>query len=491
MASDEEVYGTIEPYEPSYRQQAEDYIANMLSRSGIISNNYRARTTAESLSNVADFVPFLGDAAGAADSVDAYNRGDYGEAALNAAATTVGLVPGVGDAVAMGMLASVGKMIDSRRVGENIPSAAYDPINAKGYSENPLMANVDPNGPRPENISSGTYKRRLADMDNEVIRAREQARLDGGNVVGTDNLQVRQISYEDMNREGTPLAILPADGTVVGDVNKVGGVDIEPVSSRGGPLHADAYGAWMSGESAARGKQRHANKVRKATGMDPMYVHVNMGNPGSHFSHMPSEIWTNYVDKMGLSDEGWNALDKKMRSLPNKGDTKGVARDWADANIKNTDDVRAFLMPQYGGEKAGASTYGNRRKAFMPATGLKDVQDAGGPILTDVHSSVIEPDLLGQTGMAGYRGMMSVDANPNGMLTDLTRHPSYDTVIEGDGVFTFEEGTVPWNVMFPDLAARRSDKAPAQAYRSAQTNGTEYQLPTDEWLAGIKAYLNQ
>lgn len=66
---------------------------------------YVAPSTANTLASVLDFVPVLGDVTGAEDTRNAYNRGDYGEAAVNALATGLGVVPVGGDLAAAGVKA--------------------------------------------------------------------------------------------------------------------------------------------------------------------------------------------------------------------------------------------------------------------------------------------------------------------------------------------------------------------------------------------------
>jgi hypothetical protein len=459
------------------------------------------------------FVPLVGAGVGIDNTVRALDKGNYGEAALEAGLTVLGEVPIFGDLAAKGIksvigrggdaaeelpngvLGITGEKVTTRTVGEEIPTEVYDPLKVekgvvKPYSQNPVLANIDMDGPRPDNIASGQWKKKQRQMEDPVIRAREEARPAGGMAVGTDNLEAELISYEDLARERTPMVWLPADGTMVSDVVQVGGRQIKPVAANGGPLHADKYGAWMSMNGAAANKQRHAQRVLAETGESPMYVHLNMGNEGSNFSHMPSEIWTNYVDEYPMYGEGWDVLNARMSKLKDADDTKGVSADWIEAGVDSPEGLRGFLLPQYGAE-AAESTLGNRRKIFMNTVAKAGVQDAGGPIVNDIYSSLLEPGLLGQQGMAGYRAMRSVDADPGGLLMNLDRHPSYDTIIPGNGVYTFKEGTVPGEIMFPDAFAspKRADKLPHERFRSVQTNGTEYQIADQQWLDGIMSYL--
>ena len=461
------------------------------------------------------FLPGVGAGVGIDNTVRAINEGNYGEAAFEAGLTVLGEVPIFGDLAAKGLksvlgrggdaaeelpsgvLGITGNKVQTRKVGEEIPTEVYDPLKVKDggevspYSQNPVLANIDLDGPRPDNIAASQWKKKQRQMEDPVIRAREEARPGGGMAVGTDNLEATEISYEDLAREGTPLTWLPADGTMVGEVNQIGGRKIKPVAVNGGPLHADKYNAWMSMRGAAAGKQGHAQKILSDTGESPMYMHLNMGNEGSNFSHMPSEIWTNYVDEYPMHGEGWDALNARMSKLPNKGDTKGVSADWVEAGADSPEGLRGFLLPHYGAE-AAESTLGNRRKIFMNTVAKAGVQDAGGPIVNDIYSGLLEPGLLGNQGMAGFRGMKAADVAPGGLLSNLDRHPSYDTIIPGNGTYKFKEGIVPADVMFPDAfnAAHRADKLPHERFRSVQTNGTEYQKPDQQWLDGIMGYLD-
>ena len=447
----------------------------------------------EDISKLLDYEGALGNMPSALDmitgAVDAYK--EYVQPHLNDR-----VEEGLGGAGILAASLLGVKKVPTRTVGEEIVTDVYDPpkIEKGGvetpYSQNPVLANIDMDGPRPDNIAASQWKKKQRQMEDPVIRAREEARPAGGRAVGTDNLEAGLLSYEDLAREGTPMVWLPADGTMVGDVTQVGGRQIKPVAANGGPLHADKYNSWMSMDSAAGTKQGHAQNVLAETGESPMYIHLNMGNEGSNFSHMPSEIWTNYVDQYPMHGEGWDVLNARMSNLPDVRDTKGVSADWVEAGVDSPEGLRGFLLPHYGAE-AAESTLGNRRKIFMDTVAKAGVQDAGGPIVNDIYSALIEPDLLGQQGMAGYRGMRSVDTPSGGLLTDFERHPSYNTIIPGNGAYTFKEGVVPAEVMFPDAfnAPWRADKRPDRKFRSVQVNGSEYQIADQQWLDGIMSYL--
>lgn len=95
------------PYEPGLVDSATNSMAEGLLGLGLYKNNpYRAYRMAENLSGLMDFVPFLGDAKGGAETVDAAAEGNYGEAAVLGLLTALGAIPGAGD-VAAGALKSM------------------------------------------------------------------------------------------------------------------------------------------------------------------------------------------------------------------------------------------------------------------------------------------------------------------------------------------------------------------------------------------------
>jgi len=82
--------GSITPVEPGYRDRFEQGLGELL---GGDREDYRR---ARRLAGVMDYIPGLGDAAGVADTVDAYNEGDYIGTGVNSLATLLGAAPLVG-----------------------------------------------------------------------------------------------------------------------------------------------------------------------------------------------------------------------------------------------------------------------------------------------------------------------------------------------------------------------------------------------------------
>jgi hypothetical protein len=345
------------------------------------------------------------------------------------------------------------------------------------------MALVDPNA-RPETISSGTFNRRVQEYQNDpIVRRREQARLLGGVVTTPEDLFLPTASYEQLL--GRPLIPLPADRTMRGEVSRVGGVDIDPYLVEGGPRHLDKWGNWMSMEDAARTKQLHVNKVADATGQEPVLMYMSMGHPGSNFAEPASAVSLRYIDRVGgLTKEGVQTLDKKMRAMLDKGDTQGIAKDWP--GYESPEQVMSWLTSN----SPNGPSAGNKRKAFIGVLDSVEMQNQGAPIMSDVYSAINDPNLRNQpVGASGYRAMLSKYTDPRDLEKNNYMNASYNTVIPAKQGLAMTEEMVPWNVMFPDPAAARAAKQ--GPYRSLQTAGSaqDYQLANEQWLQGIQNYL--
>jgi hypothetical protein len=79
--------GSITPVEPGYRDRFEQGLGELL---GGDREDYRR---ARRLAGVMDYIPGIGDAAGVADTVDAYNEGDYIGTGIGGLATLLGTYP--------------------------------------------------------------------------------------------------------------------------------------------------------------------------------------------------------------------------------------------------------------------------------------------------------------------------------------------------------------------------------------------------------------
>lgn len=90
--------GYMENYEPTLRDMLAESAANAGRSMGL--GDILAQRMREEAAIGADFIPGVGEAVGADDTKRAYDAGNYGEAALNGAATVAGMIPGGGDMAA-------------------------------------------------------------------------------------------------------------------------------------------------------------------------------------------------------------------------------------------------------------------------------------------------------------------------------------------------------------------------------------------------------
>ena len=483
---------SINPFNPNFRATVGSKLREWIDDSGI-GGGYRQGliNAGEGIETGIDFVPGVGDAVGIGDVRTSYNQGDMVGTGVNALAAAVGVVPVIGDGLAKGIkslsslrtIPQFGEVIQTAKAGDVNEYPVKDFVNEKGYSLNPLMAQTSQEV-RPSNIAKGSYRNLLKQYnENPIIRQRENARMLGGRVLTPDDLFAQEGTYDQLRN--SPLIVLPADKTIYGTIDRVAGVDIEPYTSGGGPQHFDRTGDWMSMEGAAKAKQAHANRVRKETKKDPVYVYMGMDNKGSNFAEPASVIAARYIKSIGgLTRSGEDILNRQMASQLNKGDTQGVAESWG--TLKSLEDLEDWLKTpdEY-------VTAGNKRKAFMDVLTNRKLQAEGGPIPEDIYSVLNEQSMLDNpAGFSGSRVMVAADVDPRAMQRNTEINPSYNTVIEGEGGAVINQPMLPWDVMFPGPAAARANKQ--GPYRSFQTSGgaQDYQMADDQWQEGVDKYLS-
>lgn len=128
--------GAATSYTPSLR----DRLGNMVYDAAEYVGLPNANRMRNDVKGAVDFVPGVGDAVGFDDAANAFNSGNYGSAALNAAASAVGTIPGAGDFAAGALKAIIpvpaAKMLNTAKTAldndllkkavENTPGARMD-----------------------------------------------------------------------------------------------------------------------------------------------------------------------------------------------------------------------------------------------------------------------------------------------------------------------------------------------------------------------------
>lgn len=385
-----------------------------------------------------------------------------------------------------------GDVVQTQKKGEVQESMPMEQLTATGKVSNPLL----------DQLREGEYGKRVSPQQktkltsmaeqNPVFEQQQLARSGGTRTVSEDDLYSQSATWEQML--GRPLIMLPADMTSIRRIERIGGVDIDPFHTQGGGAHADYTGIWRSMQDAAQGKQLHANKVREATGLDPIMIYSPMAHAGSNFSTMGSEGILHYLDAVGdMTPKGKKALDDYMRGLnQNVSDYKGIPD--AYPGYESPEQMLQWLSnPDM--LKPGEPSLGNRRKAFMTAMANKDMMQYGAPDINDVYSAINEQALHGLPHRSsGGKAIISADVHPDDLNYNPSRHRSYDTDIPSQGALTLgNDSYVPTEIVFPDMAKARADKDPARRYRSMQVSGSkdDYQMADEQWLMGILGALKQ
>jgi hypothetical protein len=382
-----------------------------------------------------------------------------------------------------------GDVVQTQKAGEVQQVRPMEEMTATGKVSNPLL----------DELRQGSYGDRVSKPQqsklekqaqaNPVFEQQQLARSGGSVSVSEHDLYSQQANWEQMI--GNPMIILPADMTSIRRIDQIGGVKVEPFHTQGGGAHADYTGKWRSEEDAARAKQAHANRVREETGKDPIMIYTPMQHAGSNFSTMGSEGVLHYLDAVGdMPLEGRMALDKYMRGLnQNVSDFKGIPD--AYPGYENPEQMLYWLTNPEA-RKAGTPSLGNRRKAFMQAMSVKDMMQYGAPDINDVYSAINEASLHNlPPRMSGGKAIISADVNPKDLPYNPEMHRSYSTDIASKGALTMDvEDYTPTTVIFPNMAAARADKAPAQRYRSMQTAGgkNDYQMADEQWFEGVNLW---
>lgn len=387
-----------------------------------------------------------------------------------------------------------GDVVQTQKAGEVTEAPLIEELTATGKVSNPLLSELREG--KYGNRVSPQQKTKLEGFaaENPVFEQQQLLRSGGSRTVSEHDLYSQQANWEQMI--GNPLVILPADMTSIQRVERIGGVNVEPFHTQGGGMHSDYTGIWRSMDDAAAGKQRHINRVREETGKDPIMIYTPMQHAGSNFSTMGSEGILHYLDAVGdLTPEGRKQLDAYMKGLnQNTQDWKGIPD--AYEGYENPEQMLWWLTSP-DAVKKGDPSLGNRRKAFMQAMSVKEMQQHGAPDINDVYTAINEASMHNLPhGMSGGKALISADVDPKAM-NKSNLHGSYNTDIESQGALTLQDDSgaglyVPTFTVFPDMAARRADKAPAQRYRSMQTAGSkiDYQMADEEWYEGINKYYN-
>lgn len=418
--------GEISAHDPTWRE-------NLVSHGGRYGTD---------LNNAIDFIPGVGEVAGIADTGEAAKRGNWLEAAINAGATALGMIPGIGDALGS---AAKSILLGSRKPIQSLDDVdwgykpAYSGLTGPGFK-----GRIDPNGV-------------------------------GADYIPTRELTPRKtLTPEDLVREDANLMLTIGDRTRAGgELRSVNGIEFRnPVNMEGGPdfIRDHHDGVWAADATPTK----QMAKVVKAAGDRPTYLMpMTMAGGAGDFSHMMADASLGQIDKMGGNARA--VLDERIHDPSIKRSALFEDFNFGD---RLSEDIRQELLDQ-------TRWSGTRRAELWDHLDNKAVRDAG----LDVGAArlaITEPDLAYvPTETIGYN---IARLNDNVITNPARPHSTYNTQIGGEYAGGFEI-PVPASIAFPDFYQMLGDRG-SQRHRYARAimMNDVTQRATQEWLDNVMPY---
>ena len=368
--SAEERYGTIEPYEPGMVEGAVQSVAQFFKDAGLTDSDYTANQMASSISDLADFTPVVGDAKGFAEARDAFEEGNYGEAALLGGLGVLGLVPMLGD-VAAGAI-------------KGAMSTAAAPMR----QINPKMTQQ----------AGGSQNRKFDQKRGEAIDFTVEDRP----------LEIPSETLSLADFEGRPYMFGQSDRSRAGGIlTQIGGKDITPIDLRGGRdfmFDVPSQGmVWASASDVVNNMSNQAQRLKDTYGQDPIFLPYMMQPTGIDFSTFPLDAMVNTA-RAGMSKTNIKKLDSRIRKiLP---DWKGVADPTANYAFRTaTGDQRKAIQKMMDNEFRDVPGGMSQAEARVVSTDPAQLVDEGG-IVTNVGLIDTSRPLVYDSGHPTYiRGL--------------------------------------------------------------------------------------
>jgi len=319
---------------------------------------------------------------------------------------------------------------------------------------------------------------------NPEFRRREALALANqrkDDVVRADLGPRKIITPEDM--QGKALVSVPGDRSDISTINSVRGIELpKPVEVEGGAGFSQRFGGWASEYSIAAKKQRALKNAADDSGRDVIGVYSGMGENSINYSTPIAEIMMSQIAGGRIPKKDKLMFDEEMRR---------AYPQWV-----GLDDPRA--MSQLMGESIEglAALPGKARTPFTTIMGKSEYRKLGFPSYNDAVDVATNPDLkninIGDSGYSMFK------ANPSEPVQYFDGHKTYNTEIPGEYFGGLEE-SVPNSVMFPDAYAQQRSRINAagvpfphgQAMNAIATRGDVYQKADQQWLDGIKTYIEK
>ena len=428
--------------------------------------------TWKDVGNVAlDFTPIIGDIKGGYETVkmigDELAKDDPNYALIGilggvgAAATIIGLVPGIGDvaqkaimagarSVASGAKAAGRGAVDlAKRVevdpnamgafGGNIrlkPSERTDleqiirsteGYGALGSLPKPTKVQLDPAGLGGNKLPDFAENIEYTTTDQGMLVPKKEFKLEE-NIGRTLTPAYGDRTYADK----TLTQIQGPDGSLIT-------LD-QPVNMQGGSdFMRSGDGVWASEKGAMNTKAKAMGEMD-----DPLMVYTSMAGQAGDASKMMSDATIGMVEQSPITKKAAKAYDEKIKNM--------LDPNWPGITSPN---VREYLdnMPM------------TARRELWQEMDKKIYKDIGFPDLGVIRASITEPDMLTSPSFTTGRSFGALDS----VNTSPSTHETYNTKVKGTyqgGLSQPVPGDLVWRDFFGDMAQRKIETGKANPQRA-------------------------
>ncbi|HEX3412872.1 MAG TPA: hypothetical protein VHT00_14225 [Stellaceae bacterium] len=286
----------------------------------------------------------------------------------------------------------------------------------------------------------------------------------------------RLISPEDL--QGSALVPVLGDRTGAGyAVTKIGDVALPQwVDLYGGHgfMSQDPEHIWASKQGNITGLAGNVRNIAEKTGKPVELVYSAMGPRAVDFSTFASDALAQQLKTSPISEKAAAEFNKRM-----------IEGNKSFGPVPNFPDVRSPDLQQWLRDQPGVV-----RDRFAKLMDNAEFSKLGFPNVGETRHAIIDPRLM-DVGL-GDAGLSIARAHPTG-ITGPSLHPTYSTGL--GGTYTGGLGTsVPFDVMFPDLAAHYAQRYPTTRFDKLATSlagDVKHQETNQQWLDGIMRYLEQ
>jgi len=470
----------LEPRDPGLIEKATDSVANFLKDIGATESDYTARQMASSLSNLADFTPIVGDVKGFAEARDAFEQGNYGEAALLGGLGLLGAIPVGGDIAAAAFKGAL--PLGAMRARQGDPERLIE----LGYLTPESATN-------PSAVKSAItkYEKNLKQSKGFAFRENLAAQNDAVTARQLDEFEPSIVTPEQISQGNYVLMPVMGDPSAIGLIDMVGGVPLaDQVAIEGGVDFAQKFGtgpegiAWASNLGAAKPQFKKYRDIANLTGRQPLVAYAKMLDDSSNFATGPAEIMMQQMPSLKIAKADKKKFDDELRSQ---------YKDWPGLDAPEAMD---WVMG-----RGDFPNIGKRRTAFSTIMAKSDYRDRGFPVYNEAIEAVLKPELIGDERYQSGFSLFTPDLDRD--IFAFEGHKSYDTAMPGQFFGNLEQ-TVPMEVMYPRAVSKNMQrmtnpkdpiKNPPRPFsldeaKNAVITGTDknspvFEIPDQYWLDGL------